>query len=77
MVMSDNRQTYGIPDELPRPRPLDGGVPHAPSRPQVLNGPEKTLAIRNALRYFPKEWHAELGKEFLTELDDFSGPFRT
>ena len=71
MVMSDNRQTYGIPDELPRPRPLDGGVPHAPSRPQVLNGPEKTLAIRNALRYFPKEWHAELGKEFLTELDDF------
>ena len=71
MVMSDNGQTYGIPRELPIPATLDPSVPHAPSRPQVLNEIEKTLAIRNALRYFPKEWHAELGKEFLSELEEF------
>ena len=71
MVMSDNGQTYGIPRELPNPATLDPSVPHAPSRPQVLNEIEKTLAIRNALRYFPKEWHAELGKEFLSELEEF------
>tara|TARA_X000000368_G_scaffold414930_1_gene405713 strand:- start:3811 stop:5826 length:2016 start_codon:yes stop_codon:yes gene_type:complete len=71
MVMSDNGQTYGIPRELPIPATLDSSVPHAPSRPQVLNEIEKTLAIRNALRYFPKEWHAELGKEFLSELEEF------
>ena len=69
--MSDNGQTYGIPRELPIPATLDPSVPHAPSRPQVLNEIEKTLAIRNALRYFPKEWHAELGKEFLSELEEF------
>ena len=69
--MSDNGQTYGIPGELPIPATLDPSVPHAPSRPQVLNEIEKTLAIRNALRYFPKEWHAELGKEFLSELEEF------
>ncbi|MDC0213058.1 urocanate hydratase [Euryarchaeota archaeon] len=69
--MSDNGQTYGIPRELPIPATLDSSVPHAPSRPQVLNEIEKTLAIRNALRYFPKEWHAELGKEFLSELEEF------
>ena len=71
MVMSDIGQTYGIPRELPIPATLDPRVPHAPSRPQVLNEIEKTLAIRNALRYFPKEWHAELGKEFLSELEEF------
>ena len=71
MVMSDNGQTYGIPRELPIPATLDPSVPHAPSRPQVLNEIEKTLAVRNALRYFPKEWHAELGKEFLSELEEF------
>ncbi len=26
------------------------------------------MAIRNALRYFPKQWHAELAKEFAQEL---------
>ena len=27
--------------------------------------------MRNALRYFPKECHAELGPEFSKELEDF------
>src|SRR5690606_22849957 len=29
------------------------------------------LAIRNALRYFPKQWHEELAAEFLDELRTF------
>ncbi len=31
----------------------------------------KKLALRNALRYFPQEWHAELAPEFLAELKEF------
>ena len=29
------------------------------------------LAIKNALRYFPSEYHIELGKEFLYELQTY------
>jgi urocanate hydratase len=32
---------------------------------------EKKLAVRNALRYFPKAWHAELAKEFFEELQEY------
>tara|TARA_B100000029_G_scaffold93465_3_gene83501 strand:- start:16412 stop:18415 length:2004 start_codon:yes stop_codon:yes gene_type:complete len=60
--------TIGIPSELPPIKPLDESVPHAPSRPQILNDADKRLAIENALRYFPTEWHEELASEFLNEL---------
>ena len=60
----------GIPDHLPSARSLDDSVPHAPIRPQVLNGYEKKLAIKNSLRYFPAEWHGELATEFLDELEE-------
>ena len=36
-----------------------------------LSVEEKQLAVRNALRYFPKEWHQELATEFAQELTDF------
>lgn len=58
----------GIPAQLPTPRPPDTSVPHAPRRKDVLTTEEKKLAIRNALRYFPNEWHAELAPEFWAEL---------
>lgn len=32
---------------------------------------DKKLAIRNALRYFPTEWHTTLAPEFLQELNDY------
>ena len=68
--MSDGEPIcFGIPNALPENRPIDSSVPHAPPRPQVLTDDEKKLAVRNALRYFPSEWHAELGEEFLEELD--------
>lgn len=62
--------SIGIPESLPDAKPLDLSIPHAPKRPAVLNESERRLAIENALRYFPVEWHEELGKEFLSELDD-------
>lgn len=58
----------GIPEELPPPKPfIQGGNP-APRRKDILSPHEKRLALRNALRYFPKAWHAELAPEFLKEL---------
>ena len=61
----------GLPNDLPTKKPLDESVPHAPIRPQVLSESEKVLAISNALRYFPKEWHRELADEFLSELEEY------
>ena len=61
----------GIPKVLPNKKTLDETVSHAPIRPQVLSEAEKILAVSNALRYFPKDWHKELGKEFLLELEEY------
>lgn len=58
----------GIPAQLPAPRPMDATVSHAPKRKDILSAGEKKLALRNALRYFPKAWHAELAPEFAQEL---------
>lgn len=58
----------GIPKELPKKVDLDHTVSHAPKRKAILTKDEEKLAVRNALRYFPKEWHTELAAEFLDEL---------
>ena len=50
----------GIPDRLPQPKPYDASINHAPRRKDILTPEEKRLALRNALRYFPKKFHAEL-----------------
>ena len=61
----------GIPAALPKPRIYRQDVNRAPKRKDILTLAEKQLAIRNALRYFPKDWHAELSKEFAQELKDY------
>lgn len=61
----------GIPNILPNKKPMDETVSHAPIRPQVLSEAEKILAVSNALRYFPKDWHKELAQEFLSELEEY------
>lgn len=58
----------GIPAVLPQPRPYDTGVNHAPKRKKILTPEQERLALRNALRYFPAEMHAELAPEFADEL---------
>ena len=59
----------GIPENLPEKKNYPKGVNKAPKRKDILNKEEKKLAIRNALRYFPIDWHHELAKEFLDELN--------
>lgn len=58
----------GIPEILPELRTYDHSVSHAPKRKDILTPEEKKLALRNALRYFPKKYHATLAPEFAEEL---------
>ncbi len=58
----------GIPEKLVSKKELSADVSHAPIRKDILSLEEKKLAIRNALRYFPKSWHTELAKEFAEEM---------
>jgi len=61
----------GIPNELPQKKKYSKTDNHAPKRKDILSVAEKKLAIRNALRYFPKAWHEELIKEFTFELQTY------
>ena len=61
----------GIPHVLPEPQAYDNSVSHAPKRKDILSAEEKELALRNALRYFPKELHTQLLPEFTQELKDY------
>ena len=61
----------GIPDVLPEVKPYDKEINHAPKRKEILTEEEKKLALRNALRYFPKKLHKDLAPEFAKELHDY------
>ncbi|MEM9835593.1 MAG: urocanate hydratase [Bacteroidota bacterium] len=61
----------GIPEKLPAKKPYPSGSNRAPARKDSLTKEEKQLAIRNALRYFPKRWHPTLAPEFAEELRQY------
>ncbi len=61
----------GIPNELPPVYEFNPNLNHAPKRKDSLNKEEKKLALKNALRYFPKKHHTVLAPEFAQELEDF------
>lgn len=61
----------GIPDTLPEVQAYDPNINHAPKRKEILTDEEKKLALRNALRYFPKKFHATLASEFAKELETY------
>ena len=63
--------TQGLPEQLPVKRSVPGDVNRAPKRKDILTAKEKKLALENALRYFPVEWHETLAPEFLEELKTF------
>lgn len=72
--------TQGLPSQLPpalieiTQLQRDPQVPHAPSQDirRILQTDEEIrLAIKNALRYFPQEWHKELAQDFLLELKHY------
>lgn len=59
----------GIPAVLPAAKAYDPAVNHAPKRKEILSAEEQKLALRNALRYFPAQFHEVLAPEFLEELN--------
>jgi urocanate hydratase len=61
----------GIPDYLPKVKPFDTSLNHAPKRKAILSFEEKKLALINALRYFDHKFHKELIIEFKEELDTY------
>ena len=61
----------GIPEQLPPMPAYDAAINHAPKRKDILTPAEKRLALRNALRYFPKSLHAQLAPEFAEELRQY------
>jgi urocanate hydratase len=61
----------GIPNKLPPLKPYEPEINHAPKRKDILSVEEKKLALRNALRYFPKKHHKQLAQEFLHELNTY------
>ena len=54
-----------IPEATPK---FIKGLRRAPKRELTLRPDEIELALKNALRYVPEEYHAELAPEFLKEL---------
>ena len=60
----------GLPSYLPEAKPYDTKINHAPKRKDILTDAEKALALKNALRYFPKDLHEALAPEFAQELRD-------
>ena len=61
----------GIPSQIPAKKTYEFEINHAPKRKEILSSEEKELALRNALRYFPKSQHAELIIDFADELDKY------
>ena len=55
----ENEILVGIPEVLPVKKAYDKNVNHAPKRKNILTSEEKKLALKNALRYFDKKFHAE------------------
>jgi urocanate hydratase len=68
MISFADEIQQGIPTVLSAAKAWDPAVNHAPKRKEILSPEEKKLALRNALRYFPKAQHAELAPEFAQEL---------
>jgi len=55
-------------DELPSMPEFTPGIRRAPARHFNLSQKDTELALKNALRYIPERWHAQLAPEFLEEL---------
>lgn len=54
-----------VPDSIPQ---FIDGIRRAPKREAKLSRSDIELALKNALRYIPKEYHEQMAPEFLDEL---------
>ena len=61
--------TVMLDDVLPEYPSFDPAYRRAPRREAHLSQSDKELAIRNALRYIPKQHHAQMAVEFAQELE--------
>ena len=61
--------TIMLDDVLPEYPSFDPAYRRAPRREANLTQADKELAIRNALRYIPKQHHAQMAVEFAEELE--------
>ena len=61
--------TIMLDDVLPEYPSFDPAYRRAPRREAHLTQADKELAIRNALRYIPKQHHAQMAVEFAQELE--------
>ncbi len=61
--------TIMLDDILPEYPSFDPAYRRAPRREAHLSQSDKELAIRNALRYIPKQHHAQMAVEFAAELE--------
>ena len=59
---------FSLPDTLPQYPTFVEGIRRAPDRGYSLTKEQTETALRNALRYIPKNLHAELAPEFMEEL---------
>lgn len=66
--MSQVIQLKDICLELPKHPGFIEGIRRAPKRPLHLSDQDIKLALSNALRYIPIDWHEVLAQEFLEEL---------
>ena len=57
-----------FPNGLPKKKAFQEGIRKAPDRGFTLTKAQTELALKNALRYVPEEYHEELAQEFMEEL---------
>ncbi len=62
--------TFTLGHELPEYPEFEKNRRRAPKRESELTEADKILAIKNALRYIPKEHHEVMAKEFAQELSE-------
>ena len=62
--------TIMLDEVLPEYPSFDPAYRRAPRREANLSQSDKELAIRNALRYIPKQHHAQMAVEFAKELEE-------
>ena len=56
--------------KLPEYPKFQEGIRRAPKRESELSEADIELALKNALRYIPEEYHEQMGEEFLQELKE-------
>ena len=59
---------FTLSNQLPDPPVFVEGIRRAPDRGYKLSPAQTKTALKNALRYIPRELHAQLAPEFMNEL---------